>query len=62
VISTTANLDDAVTAARIHQADADAVRIFAEFLRVAGPPDGHTLSRLEHRPDLLRFALAVDTD
>jgi hypothetical protein len=53
-------LDDLVADGKITHDDADAVRDFAEFLRAAGPPDGQALARLEHRPDLIRYALGVD--
>lgn len=42
--------------------DTAAVARFRDFLRSAGPPDGHTLSRLEHRPDLIRYVLNLDPD
>lgn len=42
---------------------------FTDFLRTAGPParkgdpvQSGVLSRLEHRPDLIRFALGLDED
>jgi hypothetical protein len=60
-------LDDLVADGKITDDDADAVRDFAEFLRAAGPParkgddiQSGPLARLEHRPDLIRYALGVD--
>lgn len=51
------HLVDLVADGKITDEDADAVRDFAEFLRCVGPADGHALARLEHRPDLIRYAL-----
>jgi hypothetical protein len=52
---------------RIDLDTADAIDTFREFLRCVGPParDGESvqagpLARLEHRPDLIRYALGVE--
>lgn len=62
-------LNDLVADGKITDDDADAVRDFAEFLRSVGPParegdppQAGPLARLEHRPDLIRYALGVDDD
>lgn len=67
IIRNEQDLSDLLADGKITDDDADAVRDFAEFLRHVGPParlgDGvqaGPLHQLEHRPDLLRYALGVD--